>query len=271
MNISSTIRLNNGIKMPFFGLGVYQSKPGSETQQAVKWALEEGYRQVDTAAYYKNEEDVGIAVRESGIKREEIFVTTKLRNPDHDFPEKAFNESLKKLGLKYVDLYLIHWPVEGKRNAAWKVLEKIYKEGKAKSIGVSNYTIKHLEELLEVADIVPAVNQVEFSPYLYQKELLEYCKKKGIALEAYAPLTRGERLKEPKLMEIAKKYSKTPAQILIRWTLQHELIVIPKSVHKERIQENAKVFDFSISKEDMKKMDSFNENLHTCWNPTNVR
>ena len=270
MDLSSSIKLNNGEKIPALGLGVYQSKPGSETQQAVKRAFEMGYRHVDTAAYYRNEEDVGKAIKESGIPREEIFVTTKLRNEDHLIAEKAFNESLKKLGMDFVDLYLIHWPQTGTRVKAWKALEKIYSEGKAKSIGVSNFTIPHLEELLEIADVVPAVNQVEFSPYLYQKELLDYCKKKGIALEAYSPLTRGKKLNDPRLLEIASNYSKTPAQILIRWGLEQELIVIPKSVHKERIQENAEVFDFALSKKDKKLLDSMNQNFHSTWDPTNL-
>ena len=171
---------------------------------------------------------------------------------------------------EYIDLYLIHFPVEKIRNQTWKTLEKIYKDGKCKAIGVSNYTIRHLKELLEIAEVTPVINQVEFSPYLYQKELLDFCRKNKIQLEAYSPLTRGQKFNDPKLVKIAEKYDKSPAQILIKWALQHNIAVIPKSKNKERIYENANVFDFNISKDDMNKLDSFNENLHICWDPTNA-
>lgn len=270
--INSKAKLNNGVEIPYLGLGVYKAKPGEETQNAVTYALEVGYRHIDTASLYGNERDVGIAVRNSSIPREEIFVTTKLWNDDHGYEKtlKACDESLGKLDLGYIDLYLVHWPVEGIRNETWKAMEKLYEEKKCRAIGVSNYTIKHLEELLEICNVVPAINQVEFSPYLYQKELLDFCNSHDIRLEAYSPLTRGRKLDDQKLVEIAGKYEKTSAQILIRWALQHEVIVIPKSSHKERIIENADVFDFEISQEDMEKLDSFNENFRVCWDPTNV-
>ena len=263
------VKLNNGIEMPMLGLGTWQISD-RDAENAVLWALEAGYRHIDTAAYYNNEAGVGKAIRKSGIARDEIFVTTKLKNEDHRNPGKAFEASIKKLGTGYVDLYLIHWPVQGLRNNTWKVFEKLYRDGRCKAIGVSNFTIRHLEELLKVAEIVPAVNQVEFSPYLYQKDLLEFCKKNKIQLEAYSPLTRGQKLNDKKIVDIANNYNKTSAQILIRWCLQHNIVVIPKSKTKKRIEENINVFDFSIRSGDMKRLDDFDENLRLCWDPTNL-
>jgi diketogulonate reductase-like aldo/keto reductase len=272
MDINTSVTLNNGVEMPVFGLGVYQSRPGDEAKQAVLRALEAGYRMIDTAAYYRNERDVGEALRASGLPREHVFITTKLMNEDHGYEKTiaACERSLGILGLDHVDLYLIHWPVERLRTEAWRALETLLEEGKCRSIGVSNYTIRHLEELLEQSSTVPAVNQVEFHPFLYQKDLLEYCESKGIVLEAYSPLTRGERLNDPKLAIIASEYSKTPAQILIRWALQHGTVVIPKSVRRERIAENADVFDFEMSKLDMGSLDALDVALHTSWDPTNA-
>lgn len=252
-----TRKLANDVLMPTLGLGVYQTKKGEETQQAVRWALEAGYRHIDTAAFYGNERDVGIAIKTSGIPRDEIFVTTKLWVSGFLNPETAFEKSMDELGLEYIDLYLIHWPFPGKARA-WKKLEEIYGMGKVRAIGVSNYSIKHLEALKKEAAIQPMVNQVEFSPFLYQQALLTYCESQNIALEAYSPLTRGKRLDTPLIGELAKKYGKTNAQIMIRWSLQHGLIVIPKSSKKERIKENADVFNFELSTEDMKKMDGLN-------------
>ncbi len=273
IKIDTKVQLNNGVKMPIFGLGVYQTQRGKQTQEAVLFALEAGYRLIDTAAMYDNEEDVGMAIKKSGIPREEIFITTKLWNSDHGYHKAlaAFEESQKKLGLSYIDLYLIHWPVEGLRKESWKALEKLLEDGRCRAIGVSNYMIWHLEELLKNSSTVPAVNQVEFSPYLYQKDLLKFCNSYGIQLEAYSPLTKGHKLNDPRLKTIASKYSKSPAQILIRWSLQKGLVVIPKSSKKERIYQNADVFDFEILPGDMKVLDSFNENLHTSWNPSSVQ
>lgn len=252
-----TRKLANDVLMPTLGLGVYQTKQGEETQQAVRWALEAGYRHIDTAAFYGNERDVGIAIKTSGIPRDEIFVTTKLWVSGFLNPETAFEKSMDELGLEYIDLYLIHWPFPGKARA-WKKLEELYGMGKVRAIGVSNYSIKHLEALKKEATIQPMVNQVEFSPFLYQQALLAYCESQNIALEAYSPLTRGKRLDTPLIGELAKKYGKTNAQIMIRWSLQHGLVVIPKSSKKERIKENADVFGFELNVEDMKKMDGLN-------------
>ncbi|HSD63419.1 MAG TPA: aldo/keto reductase [Ignavibacteriaceae bacterium] len=272
MTIDSTAKLNNNIEIPRLGLGVYLSKPGKETFNAVTWALQAGYRHIDTARAYKNEGDVGKAVKESNIKREDVFITTKLWNQDQGYESalKAFDASMDDLGFDYVDLYMIHWPVEEKRRDSWRALEKIYKEGRAKAIGVSNYTIKHLKEMDSYTGIKPAMNQVEFHPFLYQEDLLEYCRIKNVQLEAYSPLVRAERFDDPNILETAQKYSKSAAQIMIRWSLQHDLVAIPKSVHRERIIENADVFDFEISENDMEKLNSLNEELRIAWDPTNV-
>jgi diketogulonate reductase-like aldo/keto reductase len=257
--------------MPLLGVGMWQVPPGRTAVETVRYALKVGYRLIDTASLYGNEREVGKGVRESGVPREEIFVTTKLWNSDHGYGRamQACDHSLKLLGFEYVDLYLIHWPVAGARKETWEALVSLQKEGRCHSIGVSNYTIKHLRELMNDSPVLPSVNQVEFNPFLYQKELLEFCRKKNIALEAYRPLTRGQRLNHPLLLETARKYSKTPAQVMIRWGLQHDLIVIPKSVKPERMIENSQVFDFIISNDDMTRLDTLNENLRTDWDPTN--
>ena len=272
LTIESRITLSDGAKIPVLGLGVWQAGAGKETRKAVSAALESGYRLIDTAKLYGNERDVGAAVRESGIPRDEIFVTTKLWNSDQGFESalRAFEGSRRELGLEYVDLYLVHWPVPQLRNESWKALVKIREQGLARSIGVSNYTIPHLEELLRATPVPPSVNQVEFHPFLFQRELLEHGQKHHIQLEAYSPLTRGRRLKHSLIKEIAAKYDRTPAQILIRWGLQHGLVVIPKSVRPERIQENADVFGFEIKSPDMARLDALDERSHLAWNPEDL-
>ena len=260
METAPRIKLNNGVEIPSLGFGTYKIPPGKVTEDAVSLALAAGYRHIDTAKYYANEESVGKAVRESGIPRDEVFVTTKLWLADQAKPETSFERSKKLLGLGTVDLYLIHWPVPLLRQGAWKALEKLYKKGEIRAIGVSNYTIKHLEQLLADTDVVPAVNQIEFTPFLYQKELLEYCKKKGIAVEAYSPLSRGRRLDDQTIAGIAKKHKKSYSQIVLRWDLQHGVIPLPKSVHAERIRENNDVFGFELDRDDMAALDSKNEN-----------
>jgi diketogulonate reductase-like aldo/keto reductase len=272
LSIDTKIKLNTGIEMPILGFGTYQLSNSKETYNAVLHALKVGYRLIDTAAFYENEEDVGEALANSAIPREELFVTTKLWNSEHGYDAAlaAFEQSLKRLGLSYVDLYLIHWPVENLRNETWRALERLLDEGKCRAIGVSNYMIWHLEELLDNSATIPAVNQVEFSPYLFQKDLLEFCRSHDIQLEGYSPLTKGLQLNDPTLLDIASKYSKSCAQILIRWALQQGVVTIPKSSRKERISENAEVFDFAISSEDMSLLDSFHEGLHTSWDPSTV-
>jgi methylglyoxal/glyoxal reductase len=294
LTIETKLTLNDGHPIPQLGLGVWQTRVGATCEAAVLAALEAGYRHIDTAALYGNEESVGTAIRMSDISRKNIFVTTKLWNSDHGSPGRALDTSLRKLKLDYVDLYLIHYPVRERRQS-WRALEALQAEGKARSIGVSNFTIRHLTELLAETKTVPAVNQVEFHPYLYQRDLLDFCAAEGIVVEAYSPLTKGTRLSDPKLVAVAKKYSqaepqpaaprsrfalvdrlsrrsetKSTAQILIRWALQHGLAVIPKSANRRRIFEDANVFDFEITAEDMELLDRFNEDLRTCWDPTNA-
>lgn len=254
--------LHNGVKMPWFGLGVYKTREGQEVIQAVKAAIKAGYRSIDTAANYKNEEGVGQAIKEAAIPREELFITTKVWNTDQGYESTlaAFNESLMKLDLDYIDLYLVHWPVKGKYKDTWKALETLYKEGKVRAIGVCNFQIHHLEDLLADAEIAPMVNQVECHPRLTQKELLSYCQDHHIQLEAWSPLGRGRMLDEPTLKELAAKYQKTVVQIILRWDLQSGIVTIPKSVREERIIENADIFDFELSKEDMLMIDSMNRN-----------
>jgi diketogulonate reductase-like aldo/keto reductase len=280
LNLNSKIILNNRTEIPIIGLGVYKAQEGGEVERAVAWALKAGYRLIDTAKIYGNERGVGQAIQDSGIPREEIFVTTKLWNEDQGYKTTlaAIDDSLENLGFDYVDLYLIHWPSASadrqetinKRKETWQAMEELYKSGKAKAIGVSNYTIQHLEEMKTYMHIPPAVNQVEFHPFLYQKELLEYCKKQAIVLEAYSPLAKGRKLDDERVGALAKKYSKSNAQILIRWNLQHGTVVIPKSTHQERIQENSNVFDFELTQEDMKKLDDLHTNEHIAWNPTHI-
>ncbi len=269
LSINTKVELNNGVKIPIFGLGTYLSR-GAGIIDIVSEALEIGYRHIDTAAFYGNEREIGEAVRKSGIDRDEIFITTKLWNDDHGYENAlaAFDASLDKLRLDKVDLYLIHFPVYGLRQDSWRALEQILDNGKARAIGVSNYMERHLNELFRASKLIPTVNQVEFHPFLFQKHLLDFCNSKDIRLEAYSPLTKGRRLNDPKLREIAKGYNRTPAQILIRWSLQHDLIVIPKSSNPDRMRENADVFDFSISAEDMERLNAFDEGFRSSWDPS---
>ncbi len=267
--LTSRIRLANGFEIPWLGLGTWKLLDGKEAFDAVTAAIQTGYRHIDTAAAYGNEKSVGKAIRENPVPREEIFLTTKLWNDQHGAVRKAFDESIKRLGLEYVDLYLMHWPVSQKRIQTWKTLQSLVGE-QCKMVGVSNFTVHHLDELMDATGIVPLINQVEFSPFLHQAELAQYCKKHKIQLVAYSPLTRGKKFSDPTLVEVASKYQKTPAQVLIRWCLQHNLVVIPKSGNPARIRENANVFDFEISAQDMKTLDNLNENLHLAWDPTEI-
>jgi len=259
-SLQDTTTLHNGIKMPWFGLGVFKVKDGDDVIQSVKWALEFGYRRIDTASIYKNEEGVGKAIRDSNVAREDIFVTSKVWNSEQGYEStiEAFHNSLNRLSFDYLDLYLIHWPVKEKYKETWKALEYLYKEGKVKAIGVSNFKIHHLEDLMKDAEIKPMVNQVELHPRLTQKELREYCQKHQIQIEAWSPLMHGKLLNHEVLVEIGKKYNKTPAQVILRWDLQSGIMTIPKSTKRERIIENASIFDFELSKEDMEQIDALN-------------
>jgi methylglyoxal/glyoxal reductase len=263
--------LNNGVSMPLLGLGVYDMYQ-KEAEQAVLWALELGYRLIDTAAMYHNETEIGNAVSASGVNRSELFITTKVNNTDQGFDEtlRAFDVSQEKLQTDYVDLYLVHWPLRATRKDTWKALERLYSEGRVRAIGVANYLIPFLEELETHATVVPVVNQVEFSPYLFLEDLLDHCKKKNIQLQAYTPLVRGQRMDDPRLQALAKKYEKTPAQIILRWAIQHGVSTIPKSANQARLKENFGVFDFEISAEDLRTMDGFNENLRVVDDPMDL-
>ncbi|MCI4370523.1 MAG: aldo/keto reductase [Thermoplasmata archaeon] len=273
---STRVRLNQGNSIPLLGLGVYQSRPGAETQQAVAWALELGYRHIDTAALYENEADVGAAIRASGIPREDLFVTTKLWQTEHGFEksQRAAQASLRRLGLSYVDLYLIHSPRANSpedRRASWRGLEKLHRDGLCRAIGVSNYGIRHLEELNGEADVVPAVNQVEFHPFVFDPELVAYCDRRGIRIEAWAPLTRGRRFEDATVRAVASAHHRTPAQVLLRWGIEHGFVEIPKSVHRERIAENAAIFDFSLSEDEVRKLDALSDGGRVSgWNPSVV-
>jgi len=272
LTLESTVDLNNGVKMPIIGLGTV-SLLSKTAYQSVIWALDMGYRLIDTATMYGNERNIGKAINETGIPRQDIFITTKVWNTDHGYDKTltAFKKSLRKLNLSYVDLYLIHWPATSLRNESWKALEKLLEEGTARAIGVSNYTIRHLTELLEITSTIPTVNQVEFTPFLYQKDLLDFCEKNKIILEAYSPLTRGERFDHPLLKSISQKYDKTPAQILIRWGLQHKIVEIPRSRNEQHIQENFEVFDFDIYKKDMEVLDNLNEDFRLTEDPSTFK
>jgi diketogulonate reductase-like aldo/keto reductase len=275
LTLTSKIQLNPAfypkVEIPRLGLGVWQTGKGCETYDAVRAALDSGYRHIDTAKIYGNEQDVGRAVRESNVPRTDIFVTTKLWNADHGYDQakRACEKSLSALGLDYVDLYLIHWP-ERRRLDSWRALVELHQTGRCRAIGVSNFTTDHLEELLHASNVVPAVNQVEIHPFLTQEGLVAFCEENGIVIEAYSPLTHGKRLGHPAVVSVARKLGKTPAQVLIRWSLQRGFVVLPKSANKSRIVENASVYDFAISPDDMQMLDQQDEDLRTCWDPTDA-
>ena len=262
--------LNNGVEMPWLGFGVWKVKDGDQVKQAVRTAIETGYRSIDTAAVYKNESGVGEAIRESGISRDKLFLTTKVWNSDQGYETtlRAFNESMKKLKVDRLDLYLIHWPVKGKFTETWKALEKLYRDGYVRAIGVCNFNPHHLEELLASCEVPPVINQVEFHPLLVQRDLLTYCRARRIQLEAWSPLMQGN-LNLPLLQELAEKYGKSPAQIVLRWDLDQKIVTIPKSVTPERIRQNADVFDFTLEAEDLERISRLNQNRRFGADPDN--
>jgi len=275
VRLQDTVTLNNGVQMPWFGLGVFKVQEGREVIDSVKIAIKNGYRSIDTAAVYKNEEGVGQAIAESireySVAREELFITSKVWNSDQGFQTTldAFDLSLKKLGLDYLDLYLVHWPVKGKYKETWKALEQIYKSGKVRAIGVSNFHVHHLEDILADAEFVPAVDQVELHPYLSQVGLRDFTRSKGIQIEAWSPLGQGLVLKDPVIEALASKHGKSPAQIVLRWNLQSGIVTIPKSVQESRIVSNADIFNFELSPEDMKAIDELNQDRRVGSDPDN--
>ena len=260
--------LNNGIQMPLLGLGAYDMH-GEEAISAVQNALEIGYRLIDTAEMYNNEEAIGKAISQSDVSRNEVFITSKVNNTSQGYDEtlKAFDRSLNLLGVEYLDLYLIHWPIKGKRKDTWKAIEKIYSEGRAKAIGTGNYLLPFLKELESYSGVIPAVNQIEFSPYLFLKDEFEYCKANKIQLQAYTPLLRGKKFDDQRLISLGKKYGKTPAQIILRWAIQQEISSIPKSSNINRLNENFDIFNFSVDDAEIHFINSFNEDLRIIDDP----
>jgi diketogulonate reductase-like aldo/keto reductase len=268
-DLKGTVKLANGVEMPYFGLGVFKTNEGTEVENSVKWALESGYRHIDTAAIYQNERGVGNAIKASGIPRNELFITTKAWNENQRRGTimEGFEESLELLQTDYVDLYLIHWPVKGKYTATWNLMEEIYLSGRAKAIGVSNFLQHHLEDIFKIAEIRPMINQVECHPYLVQQPLIDFCQSHNIVYEAWRPIMQGMVNDIPLFIELSEKYKKSPVHIVLRWDLQKGIVTIPKSVHKDRIESNADIFDFVLSAEDICRIDALDKNLRFGSHP----
>jgi diketogulonate reductase-like aldo/keto reductase len=273
--INNKVTLNNGTKMPWLGLGVFRVDDGPELVNAVRHAIKNGYRSIDGAAIYGNEESMGEGIKqgikEAGIKREDLFITSKLWNADLAYDEalKAYEKSIEKIGVDYLDLYLVHWPVAGKYKEGYKALEYLYKQGRVKAIGVSNFQVHHLEDLMKDAEIKPVINQIEFHPYLTQSKVREYCKNNNIQVEAWSPLMTGKLLENKVLKDIANKYNKTIAQIILRWDIDSGVVTIPKSTNENRIIENSNIFDFSLKNEEIEKINSLNKDLRIGPDPDN--
>jgi diketogulonate reductase-like aldo/keto reductase len=270
-DIQGTVELKNGVPMPYFGLGVFLVHDGEEVKQAVKYALSAGYRHIDTASLYGNEHGVGQAIRESGVPRKDIFVTSKVWNSDQGYANtlRAFDVSMKLLGFEYLDLYLVHWPVKGKYIETWKALEQLYAEGRVRAIGVSNFLRHHLEDLLAHCKVVPMVNQMEFHPRLVQQKLIDFCNSHTIQYEAWSPLMQGKIFNIKELHPLAEKYKKDIAQIVLRWNLQKGVVTIPKSIRRERVISNAQIFDFEITPKDMQAIDRLDKNERVGADPDN--
>jgi diketogulonate reductase-like aldo/keto reductase len=271
-DVGHPILLAGGARVPRLALGVFQAGAGAGTRQAVLAALRVGYRHLDTAAIYRNEAEVGDAIRESGVPRDEIFVTTKLWNDDHGYDStiRACERSLAELKLSYVDLYLVHWPVPGARRFTWRAMETLLKSGRCRAIGVSNYMPRHLDELLDGAVVPPAINQIELHPFLQQRGVVERCKALGIAVAAYSPLTKGRRLADPRLLEIARRIGRSPAQILLRWSVQKGYVVVAKSADRARIEENWDAWRVELAAATMAELDALEDGSRTAWDPTDV-
>jgi diketogulonate reductase-like aldo/keto reductase len=266
----NTYDLANDVKIPVIGFGTWEINPDDTTQSVVD-AIESGYRLLDTAKIYNNEREVGEGIRASAVPREELFVTTKLWNEDqgYDSTRRAFETSLETLGLDYLDLYLIHWPATKRRNLSWRAMADLYNEGLVKAIGVSNFTVRHLEEIRKDSELVPLVNQVEFHPYIYeqQKELLNYCYDHKILIEAYSPLSRATKQSSKVIAAIAEAYDKTSAQVLLRWCMQHGTVPLPRSINLDHIKENLEIFDFELSPQDMLKLNDMSDGERVTWDP----
>jgi len=270
-DIKGTVTLNNGVEMPYLGLGVFKVNDGTDVIDSVTHGLDAGYRHFDTASYYENESGVGEAIKQNKVGRNEIFVTSKLWNDDQGYNStmKAFDVTMKRFGLDYLDLYLVHWPVKGKFKDSWRALEQIYRDGHVKAIGISNFKQHHIEDLLDSAEILPMVNQMEFHPRLVQQSLIDYCVNLTIQYQAWSPFMQGKILDMPEIIEIAAKYKKTTAQVVVRWNLQKGVVTIPKSIKKERIISNVDVFDFEISQLDMDLIDGLDRGERIGSNPDN--
>ena len=272
LTIESRIKLNDGMTMPLFGLGVWRLESGKETRDAVSYALELGYKHIDTASMYNNEEDVGVAIQESSLPREKLFITTKVNSSELGYEStlEACERSLKKLKLTYIDLFLIHKPVEGYRQNTWKALEKLKHESICRSIGVSNFSSKHLNEIFKICEFIPAVNQIEMNPFLAQKNISEFCRSKNIHITGYCPLARTEKSNDPTLVNVANECGKTWAQVMVRWGLQKQLTTIPKSANTERIRENSDVFNFELNEKQMLILDDLDEGFRLRPDPNQL-
>lgn len=264
--------LRTGAAIPRIGLGVFRTPRGSATLDAVRSALSLGYRHIDTARVYGNEADVAQAIRDSGLARHSVFITTKLWNDDQgpDTTRAAFDASLARMGLEYVDLFLLHWPVTGKRLGSWSVLEALHAEGRARAIGVSNFMVAHLDELAGHASVLPHVNQIEASPFHQQADVRAWCREHEVAVEAYSPLTKGRKLDHPVVVDVARAVGRTPAQVMLRWCLQRDLVPLPKSMNPDRQRENLETLEFTLADSHLSALDALDEGLTTGWDPRGV-